>query len=242
MRARDLVKILGRDDPGFGFAFYRQGKGSHEEWSNGEHTVTIVMGHSGDMAPGTVRQIFEDAGLKFLGGVKSVAEADIRIRDHFEQAARAEQEAAQNATMSLADMGMAPDQVALFEKLPSSMDHIHVGNHGISEALEELVLTKEIFEEAENDEDRQFAAAEFITAFYTMDKAALVSVTRAVDNIDQFVSHAPPDSGTIAAEFVEASEPTSGHITVDKAALEDDAAPMLTEDVDIAASVTKRNP
>ena len=223
MDAKDLAKILGRDEDGFRFSFYRQGKGSHEEWSNGELQVTIPMGHVGDMKLPTMNGILDDAGPNFLRNVKSVAEADIRIRDHFEQqAVLAEQERieAERHHVDFAGMGMTPDQIALFQKIPDSMDGISISNDGVSEDLEVLSLSKQLFAEAEDEGEQQEAVNAFIQEYYAIDSAALSSLTLAVQNISQFISEDPAEEGSLTAAQRGAAADSGQTISVDKAELE----------------------
>ena len=46
----------------FGYAYYRQGKGSHEVWRHAESgRVILVPHHSRDMPEGTLRAILREA-------------------------------------------------------------------------------------------------------------------------------------------------------------------------------------
>jgi predicted RNA binding protein YcfA (HicA-like mRNA interferase family) len=59
-RYRQIIRILKH----FGFAFYRQGAGSHEIWFNSsQKRYTTIPNHSGDMPEGTLRAILKQAGI-----------------------------------------------------------------------------------------------------------------------------------------------------------------------------------
>lgn len=218
MDAKEQIKILKY----LGFAFERQGgKASHEEWGNGEVTVTVVSGHSGDIPNGTVYQSFKDAGAPYLNGVKSFKEAQGRIDAYEEEEAeRLAHEAAENTTIDFAAMGMTPDQIALFQQIPDSMDGISISNDGVSEDLEILSLSKQFFTEAEDDSERQGAVNTFIQEYYAIDKEALASLTKAVHNISQFISEEPAAEGSLTAAQREAAADSGQTINVDKADLE----------------------
>lgn len=48
----------------FGFAFFRQAKGSHEVWfCRATQRYTTVPQHRGDMPEGTLREVLREAGI-----------------------------------------------------------------------------------------------------------------------------------------------------------------------------------
>ncbi|MCX6227402.1 MAG: type II toxin-antitoxin system HicA family toxin [Bacteroidia bacterium] len=59
-RYRQITRIIRH----FGFAFYRQGAGSHEIWFNQlTKRFTTIPNHPGDMPEGTLRAILKQAGI-----------------------------------------------------------------------------------------------------------------------------------------------------------------------------------
>jgi len=60
-RYREITKKLS----GFGFAFFRTGKGSHEIWYCAEtDTYTTIPKHRGDIPEGTLRAILKQAQIE----------------------------------------------------------------------------------------------------------------------------------------------------------------------------------
>ncbi len=60
---KTIVKKLKK----FGFAFFRQGKGSHEFWKNLKTGQIIMLAkHNKNVATGTVNDIAKDCGFKNL--------------------------------------------------------------------------------------------------------------------------------------------------------------------------------
>lgn len=60
-RYRTIAKRLSK----FGFAFYREAKGSHEIWYCAEtNRYTTIPHHRGDMPEGTLRHILNQAGIE----------------------------------------------------------------------------------------------------------------------------------------------------------------------------------
>ena len=60
LNKRKLTNILKAG----GFRKTRNGKGSHEVWSNGERNVTVPQPSGSDYKKGLVHKILKDAGLK----------------------------------------------------------------------------------------------------------------------------------------------------------------------------------
>ena len=85
MNASEIAKILEQA----GFEYVKSGDGSHRKFTDGKHTTQIPFHGSKDIGKGLLNDIWKQAGLPELKGVKTYAQAAERLEQVLEARANA---------------------------------------------------------------------------------------------------------------------------------------------------------
>ena len=208
-----------------GFYEDRSPSGSHVIFKNEDGVSVSVPDHgSKDISMYTLFDVWKDAGYAELASsdMQSPREAFRRIDAAREQQAEEARAAASIVTeeQRLTNMGLTPEQIALFDELPETMEGLTIENEDVSEAMETLILTKGFYAGAETEPEQESAVQMFMQEYWSLPDAVRTSTTLAARNIDQF-RMSDVDPGSLSGAQNRAAQGAEGRfITIPKSEAE----------------------